>query len=96
MIVSVVAMVFAAAVLVVLSGTGMVTAMANGIVAAVPASLGPWFAVITGVLSMPLTFFLTNDAFYFGILPRIARRYRALRIAPVEMARASIMGSRCT
>ena len=51
-IVSVVAMVFAAAVLVgVLSGSGMVTAMANGIVAAVPEPLGPWFAVITALLS---------------------------------------------
>ena len=92
-IVSVVAMVFAAAVLVgVLSGTGMVTAMANGIVAAVPASLGPWFAVITGVLSMPLTFFLTNDAFYFGILPILTEAAGHYGIAPVEMARASIIG----
>jgi CitMHS family citrate-Mg2+:H+ or citrate-Ca2+:H+ symporter len=92
-IVSVVAMVFAAAVLVgVLSGTGMVTAMANGIVAAVPPSLGPWFAVITGVLSMPLTFFLTNDAFYFGILPILTEAAGHYGIAPVEMARASIIG----
>ena len=92
-IVSVVAMVFAAAVLVgVLSGTGMVTAMANGIVAAVPASLGPWFAVITAVLSMPLTFFLTNDAFYFGILPILTEAAGHYGIAPVEMARASIIG----
>ena len=92
-IVSVVAMVFAAAVLVgVLSGTGMVSAMANGIVAAVPASLGPWFAVITGVLSMPLTFFLTNDAFYFGILPILTEAAGHYGIAPVEMARASIIG----
>jgi len=92
-IVSVVAMVFAAAVLVgVLSGTGMVAAMANGIVAAVPASLGPSFAVITGVLSMPLTFFLTNDAFYFGILPILTEAAGHFGIAPVEMARASIIG----
>jgi citrate-Mg2+:H+ or citrate-Ca2+:H+ symporter, CitMHS family len=92
-IVSVVAMVFAAAVLVgVLSGTGMVTAMANGIVAAVPPALGPWFAVITGVLSMPLTFFLTNDAFYFGILPILTEAAAHYGIAPVEMARASIIG----
>ena len=92
-IVSVVAMVFAAAVLVgVLSGTGMVTAMANGIVAAVPPAIGPWFAVITGVLSMPLTFFLTNDAFYFGILPILTEAAGAYGIAPVEMARASIVG----
>ena len=92
-IVSVVAMVFAAAVLVgVLSGTGMVTAMAEGIVAAVPPALGPWFAVITGVLSMPLTFFLTNDAFYFGILPILTEAAGHYGIAPVEMARASIIG----
>lgn len=92
-IVSVVAMVFAAAVLVgVLSGTGMVTAMANGIVAAVPAQLGPWFAVITSLLSMPLTFFLTNDAFYFGILPILTEAAGHYGIAPVEMARASIIG----
>jgi citrate-Mg2+:H+ or citrate-Ca2+:H+ symporter, CitMHS family len=92
-IVTVVAMVFAAAVLVgVLSGTGMVSAMANGIVAAVPPSLGPWFAVITGVLSMPLTFFLTNDAFYFGILPILTEAAGHYGIAPVEMARASIIG----
>jgi len=92
-IVTVVAMVFAAAVLVgVLSGTGMVSAMANGIVAAVPPELGPWFAVITGVLSMPLTFFLTNDAFYFGILPILTEAAGHYGIAPVEMARASIVG----
>jgi CitMHS family citrate-Mg2+:H+ or citrate-Ca2+:H+ symporter len=92
-IVAVVAMVFAAAVLVgVLSGSGMVTAMANGIVAAVPQPLGPWFAVITAVLSMPLTFFLSNDAFYFGILPILTEAAGHYGIAPVEMAQASIIG----
>jgi CitMHS family citrate-Mg2+:H+ or citrate-Ca2+:H+ symporter len=92
-IVPVMAMVFAAAVLVgVLSGSGMVTAMANGIVAAVPEPLGPWFAVITAVLSMPLTFFLTNDAFYFGILPILTEAAGHYGIAPVEMAQASIIG----
>jgi citrate-Mg2+:H+ or citrate-Ca2+:H+ symporter, CitMHS family len=92
-IVSVVAMVFAAAVLVgVLSGSGMVTAMANGIVAAVPEPLGPWFAMITAGLSMPLTFFLTNDAFYFGILPILTEAAGHYGIAPVAMAQASIIG----
>ncbi len=92
-IVSVVAMVFAAAVLVgVLSGSGMVSAMANGIVAAVPEPLGPWFAVITAALSMPLTFFLTNDAFYFGILPILTEAAGHYGIAPVAMAQASIIG----
>ena len=57
-----------------------------------PPELGPWFAVITGVLSMPLTFFLTNDAFYFGILPILTEAAGHYGIAPVEMARASIIG----
>lgn len=92
-IVAVVAMVFAASVLVgVLSGTGMVAAMANGIIAMVPPEIGSWFAVIVSVLSMPLTFFLTNDAFYFGILPILSEAAGHYGISPVEMARASIIG----
>jgi citrate-Mg2+:H+ or citrate-Ca2+:H+ symporter, CitMHS family len=92
-IVAVVAMVFAAAVLVgILEGTGMVTAMANAIVNVVPTGLGPWFAVITGVLSMPFTFFMSNDAFYFGVLPILSEAAGHYGITPVEMARASIVG----
>ncbi len=92
-IVAVVSMVFAAAVLVgVLEGTGMVTAMANAIVDVVPSGLGPWFAVITGVLSMPFTFFMSNDAFYFGVLPILSEAASHYGITPVEMARASITG----
>ena len=92
-IVAVVAMVFAAAVLVgVLEGTGMVTAMADAIVNAVPPGLGPWFAVITGLLSMPFTFFMSNDAFYFGVLPILSEAAGQYGISPVEMAQASIVG----
>ncbi|SCX54611.1 citrate-Mg2+:H+ or citrate-Ca2+:H+ symporter, CitMHS family [Klenkia marina] len=92
-IVAVVSMVFAAAVLVaVLSATGMDTAMASWIVDVVPTSWGPYFATITAVLSMPLTFFLTNDAFYFGVLPILSEAASNYGITPVEMARASIIG----
>lgn len=92
-IVSVVAMVFAAAVLVgVLEGTGMVSAMARAIVDVVPPGMGPWFAVITGLLSMPLTFFMSNDAFYFGVLPILSEAAGSYGITPVQMARAAIVG----
>ena len=40
----------------------------------------------------PLPFFLTNDAFYFGILPILTEAAGHYGIAPVEMARASIIG----
>ena len=53
----------------IMGGTKMIDAMGNSVVALVPESLGPHMAIVTGVLSIPFTFFLSNDAFYFGVLP---------------------------
>ncbi|RAZ30194.1 CitMHS family transporter [Microbacterium sp. SMR1] len=92
-IVGVVSMVLAAGVLVgVLNGTGMVAAMASWVTEVIPSQLGPHLAAITGVLSIPFTFFMSNDAFYFGILPILAESAATYGIEPVEMARASITG----
>jgi CitMHS family citrate-Mg2+:H+ or citrate-Ca2+:H+ symporter len=76
----------------VLSGTGMVDAMARSVVAVVPEPLGPYMAVITALLSLPMTFFLSNDAFYFGILPILAEAGQTYGISPEEMGRASMLG----
>jgi CitMHS family citrate-Mg2+:H+ or citrate-Ca2+:H+ symporter len=70
----------------------MVTAMAQWVVDIVPASMGPFLAVITGLLSIPMTFFMSNDAFYYGILPILSETAATYGISPVEMARASIIG----
>jgi len=92
-IVGVVSMVLAAGVLIgVLEGTGMVSAMAEWVSASIPSSLGAFSAIITGLLSMPMTFFLSNDAFYFGILPVLAESAATFGVDPVDMARASITG----
>lgn len=92
-VIAVVSMVLAAAVLTgILSGTGMVDAMARWLVDIIPTTWGPYLAVITGVLSMPLTFFMSNDAFYFGILPVLSETASHYGIAPADMARASITG----
>jgi CitMHS family citrate-Mg2+:H+ or citrate-Ca2+:H+ symporter len=92
-IVGVVSMVLAAGVLIgVLEGTGMVTAMAEWVSASIPSSLGAFSAIITGLLSLPMTFFLSNDAFYFGILPVLAESAATFGVDPVDMARASITG----
>ncbi|MDV8149358.1 CitMHS family transporter [Arthrobacter sp. B10-11] len=92
-IVAVVSMVMAAAVLTgVLTGTGMVEAMSAWLVQIIPASMGPFMAVITGVLSIPMTFFMSNDAFYFGVLPVLSETAAHYGISAAEMARASITG----
>ncbi len=90
---AVVGLIFAAGVFTgILSGTKMVDAMANSVVSLVPPALGPYLAIVTGVLSVPFTFFISNDAFYFGVLPVLAKAGQAYGITAAEMARASLVG----
>ena len=90
---AVVGLIFAAGVFTgILSGTKMVDAMANSVVTLVPPALGPYLAVVTGVLSIPFTFFISNDAFYFGVLPILAKAGEAYGLTAAEMARASLVG----
>ena len=92
-VLAVVGLIFAAGVFTgILSGTRMVDAMANSVIHAVPPSLGPYLAVVTGLLSIPFTFFVSNDAFYFGVLPILAEAGKAYGISAAEMARASLIG----
>ncbi|MEU7515481.1 CitMHS family transporter [Streptomyces sp. NPDC042898] len=92
-VLNVAGMVFAAAVFTgVLTGTGMVKHMADWLVGAIPAGMGPHMAVVTGVLSLPLTYFMSNDGFYFGVLPVLAEAGAAHGVSPLEIARASLVG----
>jgi len=70
----------------------MIDAMGNSVVSLVPERLGPHLAIVTGVLSVPFTFFVSNDAFYFGVIPIVAETAKQFGIAPVEIARASLIG----
>ncbi|MFV5514198.1 CitMHS family transporter [Acinetobacter gerneri] len=90
---AVVGIIFAAGIFTgILSGTGMVDAMSKELVAIIPESMGPYLAPITAIISMPLTFFMSNDAFYFGVLPVLSEAAAHYGITPVEMARAAIVG----
>ncbi|MET9623148.1 citrate:proton symporter [Streptomyces sp. NPDC006464] len=92
-VLNVAGMVFAAAVFTgVLTGTGMVGHMADWLVGAIPEGMGPHMALVTGVLSLPLTYFMSNDGFYFGVLPVLAEAGAAHGVSPLEIARASIVG----
>ncbi|MEU4202388.1 citrate:proton symporter [Streptomyces sp. NPDC039022] len=86
-------MVFAAAVFTgVLTGTGMVGHMARWLVDGIPDALGPHMGIVTGVLSIPLTYFMSNDGFYFGIVPILAEAGAAHGVGALEIARASLVG----
>ncbi len=89
----VVAMIFAAGVFTgILSGTGMVEAMSKSFLAVLPDAWGPYLAPITAVASVPFTFFMSNDAFYYGVLPIIADAAKVYGISAAELGRASLVG----
>jgi len=92
-VLAVVGLIFAAGIFTgILSGTKMVDAMADSVIQLVPPVLGPYLAIVTGVLSIPFTFFISNDAFYFGVLPILAKAGELYGISAAEMARASLIG----
>lgn len=90
---SVVSMVFAAGIFTgILSGTTMVDAMANTVIQYIPESMGSHFAIITALISAPFTFFMSNDAFYYGVLPLLAKAGAVYGIDPSFIGRASLLG----
>ncbi|MBT2728324.1 damage-inducible protein CinA [Bacillus sp. ISL-75] len=91
--ITVVTLVFAAGIFTgIFSGTKMVDAIANSLVAIIPDSLGSFFPVVVALTSMPFTFVLSNDAYYFGVLPILAEAGTAYGVSPLEIARASVLG----
>ncbi|MFC3077736.1 CitMHS family transporter [Phenylobacterium terrae] len=76
----------------ILSGTGMIDAMAGSLVSAIPPALGPYMGQITALLSMPLLMFMSNDAFFFGVVPVLGAAGAAYGVPAEEIARASLMG----
>lgn len=92
-VLSVVSVIFAAGIFTgVLSGTGMTDALAQSIVYVIPDGGGRFLPVMTALVSMPFTFFLSNDAFYFGVVPVLAQAAHTYGIAPEVIARASLLG----
>jgi CitMHS family citrate-Mg2+:H+ or citrate-Ca2+:H+ symporter len=90
---TVVILVFAAGIFSgIFSGTKMVDAISNALVAIIPESVGSFFPLVVALTSMPFTFVLSNDAYYFGVLPILAEAGAAYGVSPLEIARASVLG----
>ena len=91
--VQVVLLVFAAGVFMGLfQGTGMATALTQSIVQVIPQQLAGFWSLIIAIISVPGTFFLTNDGFYYGVLIPFAEIGRQYGFTDMQMALASLMG----
>ncbi|WP_135212622.1 CitMHS family transporter [Vitreimonas flagellata] len=92
-VVPIVLLIFSAGVFTgILEGTGMIAAMGETLLALVPAEYGPHFGPIIALASAPFTFVLSNEAYYFGIVPVLAETAQHFGVEPVEVARASLLG----
>ena len=92
-VLAVVSLIFAAGIFTgILSGTGMVDAMARSVVQIIPEAAGGYLPLITAIVSIPFTFFISNDAFYFGILPILSETGAAFGHSADAIGRASLVG----
>ncbi len=80
----------------VMTGSGMIAAMAAGGAAHLPTAVGAHMASLLAVVSMPLSLLFDPDSFYFGVLPVIAEMAGRFDIAPVEIGRAALLGQMTT
>ncbi|MFJ3952414.1 CitMHS family transporter [Streptomyces libani] len=96
-VVLVTTMIFAAGVFTgVLTGTKMITEMAEAFVSVVPDSLGGHLPVLVAVTGMPLSLAFTPDAYYFGVLPVLSETAAGFGTDQAEVARAAILGQMTT
>lgn len=74
------------------TGSGMADALALSLTKIIPASFGRFWGLIVALLSAPGTFFLSNDAFYYGVLPVLAETGAQYGFTALELGTASLLG----
>lgn len=76
----------------VMNGTGALKALAQSVVAHVPAGAGHHLPFALALIAMPLSLLFDPDSFYFGVLPVLAETFRQLGGEPLQVAQAALVG----
>lgn len=90
---SVVMTVFAAGIFMgILQASGMSDAIALSLISIIPDSWSNFYGLIVAIISVPGTYFLNNDAFYYGVMPVLAEAGAQYAFTPLQLTFASLMG----
>ncbi|MFR5601299.1 MAG: CitMHS family transporter [Lachnospiraceae bacterium] len=74
------------------TNSGMSDALASSLITLIPPQLGRFWGLIMAIVSAPGTFFLSNDAFYYGVLPVFAEAGYTYGFTALEIGTASLLG----
>ena len=80
----------------IMTGSGMLKALAHAAVAYLPAGAGNHLPVILGLIAMPLSLLFDPDSYYFGVMPVLAEVTRSVGGLPINIAQASLLGMMTT
>lgn len=95
--VMVVATIFSAGIFTgVLSGTGMIDAMATTTVSLIPDWLGSYLPIMVAIIGMPLSLIFSPDAFYYGVLPILSETAISFGVDPLVIGKAALLGNGTT
>lgn len=76
----------------ILAGTGMSDGITHILLAVIPSSMGRFIPIILGLISVPMTFIVPVDAYYYGIIPILSHVTSQYGLAPEMVARGSLVG----
>jgi CitMHS family citrate-Mg2+:H+ or citrate-Ca2+:H+ symporter len=80
----------------IMTGTGMLKAMAEAAVAVVPPGAGSHIPFGLSLIAMPLSLVFDPDSFYFGVLPVVAQTAQSLGGTTLQTAQAALLGQMTT
>jgi citrate-Mg2+:H+ or citrate-Ca2+:H+ symporter, CitMHS family len=80
----------------IMSGTGMLKAMAQTAVNFVPDGMASHIPFVLGLIAMPLSLLFDPDSFYFGVLPVVAEVGQQLGVPALQVGQAALMGQMTT